>query len=73
MEFDTNCPKTSQNIDAEPQGPQKYRWQAPRALWQDAKQAAKQPAWCQEVKMSSRARPSGITGWSPLGWGDSPK
>ena len=39
---------------------QKYSWQAPRALGKDAKQAAKQPAWCQEVITSSRARPSAL-------------
>ena len=73
MEFDTNCPKTSKNTDSKPSGLQKDSLQAPRALWQDAKQAAEQPAWCQDVKISSRARPSGTTGWFPLGWGDSPK
>ena len=51
---------------------QKYRWRAPRALGKDAKQAAKQPAWCQEIKISSRARPSGpltpfpLVGLKPL-------
>ena len=63
MQFDINCPQTSNNPDGNPQ----------KALGKDAKQAAKQPAWCQEIKISSRARPFGITAAFPHLCRGSPK
>ena len=55
MHFHINCPKTVKMPMASPQGLQEVCHQA-------TKPPAKQPAWCQNGKLASRARPFGTTG-----------
>ena len=66
MHFHINCPKTVKMPMASPQGLQEVCHQA-------TKPPAKQPAWCQNGKLASRARPFGITAAFPLPCRDCPK